>query len=105
MISISPFVRIETGQTLMLGRLKKHALAKAQGPSPAFPAFAGPTPPKATKAGSGFAFTRYKALHRASVQAGPSFVVLTYSFVRSTRQKPCGLARGKARLGVHGLGG
>ncbi len=25
--------------------------------------------------------------------------------VRSGRQSPCGLARGKARLGVHGLGG
>ena len=33
------------------------------------------------------------------------FDVLTYWSVCSGRQTVCGLARGKARLGVHGLGG
>ncbi len=38
-------------------------------------------------------------------QAGRSFVVLRYSSVRFAHQRPCALVRGKARLGVHGLGG
>ena len=51
-----------------MGLLKKHALAKAQGPPASFPAFAGAA-----------SRLRAETLHRASVQAGRPLIVLTYS--------------------------
>jgi hypothetical protein len=75
------------------GLLKKHALAKAKGPPAVFPAFAGPTPPKATKAGSGFA------------QAGRPLAVLTYSVYVPGTKFPAALPEKKHVLACTGWAG
>jgi hypothetical protein len=46
-----------------------------------------------------------RSVEKNRQQRSQRFAVLTCWPVRSGRQTVCGLARGKARLGVHGLGG